>query len=272
MSVEAHRGLRGSSFKLRSEAERAEAFAHAGRHSRIVRTLRRVLPIVAIVVVAAYFISSSMSVEVGGVTASISGVHVRNGILRMTNPKLRGVDKKNGAYVISAAYADQDVKTPKIIQLHTIKAILNSASGGWSKVDAVRGTYNAETQELVLRDSIKLATSSGVTGTLTYATVDMKNQLLHSPVPVFFRMQNGTVRSDELTMRAALHELEFKGHVKVHLEHLKKLGTGQHEGEKKRRDVEANAGQNPAPATMVRENRHPLADVPTVKAPEGAVR
>ncbi len=77
---------------------------------------------------AAYFISSRLSMTVGGVTASIDGVQVNNGNLRMVNPKLKGADQKHGSYIIGAEYADQDVKTPKIIQLHAIKAELNNPS------------------------------------------------------------------------------------------------------------------------------------------------
>ena len=116
---------------------------------------------------AGYFISSSLSVTVGDVTASISGVEVNNGALRMTNPKFQGTDKKNGAYVVSAEYADQDLKNPKVIRLHAIKANLSTPSGSWSRMDAVRGVFNSEADRLVMQEKITVATSSGVTGELT---------------------------------------------------------------------------------------------------------
>ncbi len=221
MSVETYRDRSHRGLRIRTEQERARAFLAAERHSRVVNILRLALPIMAVFVLAGYFISTSLSVRVGDVTASISGVQVGDGNLRMTNPTLKGVNKKSGAYVISAAYADQNVKTPKIVQLHAIKAKMTSAEGGWSRVNAIRGTFNSDSQQLVMKDDINIATSSGITGTMTLAYIDMKKQVLHSPKPVFFQTANGTVRSDQLTMLSGEHQIQFIGHVRVHLVHAK---------------------------------------------------
>ena len=152
---------------------------------------------------AAYFISSRLSVTVGGVTASVSGVEVKDGNLRMVNPTLKGVDKKNGAYVISADYADQDMKNPKLIRLHAIKAELTTDQKGWSRVQAVRGLFNSEAERLIMQDDIRVSTSSGVTGKLTNASLETKSQTLRSHQPVAFDLPNGTVRANALTLHSA---------------------------------------------------------------------
>ena len=131
----------GRRYRVRTAEERVRAFAKAERHSRVVAILRKALPVIAVAVLASYFISTRLSVTVGDVTASISGIEVNDGNLRMTNPKLEGSDKKNGKYLISADYADQDMKNPKVIKLHAIKADLTAADGGWSRMEAVRGVY-----------------------------------------------------------------------------------------------------------------------------------
>jgi lipopolysaccharide export system protein LptC len=209
-------------YRVRSHAERERAFQSAARHSRQVDILRKVLPVLAVVVFAGYFISSRLSMTVGGITASIDGVKVENGNLRMVNPKLKGTDKKNGTYVIGAEYADQDVKTPKILQLHAIKAELTNASGGWSRVEAVRGTYDSDAERLIMRDAIRVITSSDVTGKLKIATLDTKNQTLRSHAPVGFDLPNGTVRGNALTFHSADHTLLFRGHVLVHIDQAEK--------------------------------------------------
>ena len=79
-------------------------------------------------------------------------MEVNDGNLRMTNPKLKGADKKNGPYVISADYADQDMKNPNMIELHAIKAEVTSRPEGWSKMDAVRGTFNSKAEHLSMKD------------------------------------------------------------------------------------------------------------------------
>jgi lipopolysaccharide export system protein LptC len=205
-------------FRIRSEAEREGAFVSAQRHSKLVAILRKALPVIAIVVFAGYFISSGLSVQEGGVTASIDGVQVKDGVLRMVNPKLKGADKGNGSYVIRADYADQDVKAPKILQLHAIKAELTNTSSGWSRVEAVRGTFDSDAQLLVMRENIAIATSSGVAGKLTRANLDTKNQMLRSHMPVAFDMPNGNVRANALTLHSADHTLVFRGNVCAHIE------------------------------------------------------
>jgi lipopolysaccharide export system protein LptC len=216
MTVEATLGSAGQRYHVRTAAEGERAFRKAERHSGHVAILRKALPVFAVAVLAGYFISTRMSVTVGDVTASISGVQVTDGALRMTNPKFQGTDKKNGAYVIGAEYADQDLKNTKIIRLHAIKADLTTASG-WSRMEAARGVYNSDDDRLVMLDKITVATSSGITGELTYASLDTKDQILRAHQRVHFELPNGTVKANALTFSSHDHVLTFRGNVHVHI-------------------------------------------------------
>jgi lipopolysaccharide export system protein LptC len=217
MTIEANLVPTGRRYRLRSLEERERAFRAALRHTRLVGILRKVLPVLAVLVLACYFISTRLSVSVGDLTASISGVEIADGNLRMTNPKLKGNDKNNGVYVVSADYADQDVKNPKVIKLHAIKADLSSKDGGWSRMEAVRGVFDSEAERLVMQEKITVATSSGVSGELKHATLDMKNQTLRSHSPVHFELTNGNVKANALTFHSGEHTLIFRGNVVVHL-------------------------------------------------------
>jgi lipopolysaccharide export system protein LptC len=225
MALEANLVPAERRYRVRTPEERERAFLSAERHSRAVRILRRVLPVFALGVLAAYFISTRLNVAVGDVTASIDGMQVTDGNLRMLNPTLKGADKKNGKYVVNAEYADQDVKNPKIVKLHAIKADLSTASGGWSRMKAVRGVFDTQAERLVMYDRITLATSGGVTGELKSASVDMKTQTLRSHRPVSFVLSNGTVRANALTLRSRDNTLVFRGKVAVHL--VKGQGNGK---------------------------------------------
>ncbi len=216
----------GSRYRVRTPEERARAFVSAGRHSRMVRILRKGLPAFGLLVLAAYFISTRLNITVGDVTASIDGMDIVDGNLRMLNPTLEGTDKKNGKYVVRAEYADQDIKNPEIIKLHAIKADLSSAGGGWSRMAAVRGVFNTKAERLVMQDRITVATSSGVTGELKHASLDMDSQTLRSHQPVSFNLSNGTVKANALTFRSQDHILIFRGKVAVHLIKKPKEGDG----------------------------------------------
>src|ERR1700693_6203475 len=164
MSSEAKFVPSGRRYRVRTAEERERAFRSAKRHSRVVGILSKVLPVLAVLVLGCSFISTRLSVSVGDLTASISGIQIADGNLRMTNPKLQGNDKKNGSYVVSAEYADQDMKNQKMIKLHAIKADLSSANGGWSRMEAVRGIFNSEAERLVMQGKINVGTSSGGRG------------------------------------------------------------------------------------------------------------
>jgi lipopolysaccharide export system protein LptC len=222
MAYEANLVGEGRHHTVRSAAERERAFLSAERHSRIVHILRRALPVVAILVLAAYFVSTRMSVTVGDLTASIDGMEIADGNLRMLNPTLKGADKKNGDYVIKAEYADQEVKNPNLIKLHAITADVSNPSGSWSKMKAVRGKFDSKTERLLMKDRITIETSAGVTGELSYATLDMATQTLRSHNPVSFKLTNGTVRANALTLRSRENTLVFRGKVAVHLTGKKK--------------------------------------------------
>jgi lipopolysaccharide export system protein LptC len=225
MALEANLVPAGQRYRVRTPEERERAFRSAERHSRMVRILRRGLPVFGVVVLAAYFISTRLNVTVGDVTASIDGMQISDGNLRMLNPTLKGADKKNGKYVVNAEYADQDIKNPKIVKLHAIKADLSTASGGWSRMEAVRGVFDTQAERLLLKEHITLATSGGVTGELRDASLDMKTQTLRSHQPVSFVLSNGTVKANALTFRSQENELVFRGNVTVHLD--KRQGDGK---------------------------------------------
>jgi lipopolysaccharide export system protein LptC len=208
--------------RVRTAEETERAFLSATSHSRLVALLRKALPAIAVVMFAGYFISTRLNVTVGGVTASVSGIEVSDGKLRMVNPTLKGVDKKKGAYVISADYADQDMANPKLVKLHAIKAELTSGQKGWSRMQATRGLFNTERERLVMQEDIRVSTSSGVTGKLTHASLDMGDQILRSHQRVVFDLPGGTVRGNALTLDSAEKTLTFRGKVHVHINKTEK--------------------------------------------------
>jgi lipopolysaccharide export system protein LptC len=254
MAAEANLLKAGPRYRVRTPEERERAFRSGARHSRAVRLLRKILPLVAVLVLTAYFISTQLNVTVGDMTASIDGMEIADGNLRMLNPTLKGSDKRNGKYVVHAEYADQDIQNPKIIKLHAIQADLSSASGGWTRMKAARGIFNSLEERLVMQDRITIATSAGITGELEHATLDMESQTLRSHRPVFFELENGTVRANAFTFRSAEKTLVFRGKVKVHLvRETKEEKTGDDKPEPSQLPWRSKA---PAPASP--------ASVPTV--------
>ena len=66
-------------------------------------------------------------------------------------------------------------------------------------------------------DDIRVSTSSGVTGKLTQASLDMQGQIVRSHQPVAFDLPNGTVRARALTLHSAEKTILFRSQVHVHI-------------------------------------------------------
>lgn len=197
--------------------EWTKLIARARAHSRLVTRLRILLPVLAVGVAGLYFISPKIRLTIGDMNASVAGVVIEKGRLRMINPKLEGVNDKQGVYVVTADYAEQVVANPDIIYLTGIKAEMSNAQKGWSRLSAPKGTFETKTEKLELIGDIRTAQSSGMTARLTRATIDMKKQLIVSNEPVDVVFLNGTVRSDAMTIHTGERRVIFRDNVRVHV-------------------------------------------------------
>jgi lipopolysaccharide export system protein LptC len=88
MTIEANVVPGSQRYLVRTAEERVRAFTSAEQHTRLVAILRKRLPVFAVLVLVSYFISSQLgvSVSVGDLTASIDGIEIADGNLRMVNP------------------------------------------------------------------------------------------------------------------------------------------------------------------------------------------
>ncbi len=195
-------------------SSREMAIKEARRHSSKVMMLRLLLPICAIAVFGLYFIPRKIEAKVGetgvfSVDPSFTG--------KLLNPKYSGFDKKNGKYVVQAAYALPNLKKTHIVKLHKIQADAENKNQGWIKMDAVDGVYDSKKENLELSKSINIATNTGLTARLLSASVNMKTQIIQSKEPVNVKMPNGTVDASALTFDASASLLTFQKNVRVSL-------------------------------------------------------
>ncbi len=197
--------------------EWSKTMERARAHSRLVARLRIVLPLLAVGVAGLYFISPKIQMTIGGVNASVAGVVIEKGRLRMVNPKLEGVNAEQGAYVVTADYAEQVVANPDIIYLTEIRAEMNNAGKGWSRMTAPKGVFETKTEKLELIGDIRTAQSGGMTARLSRASIDMKKQLIISNEPVDVDFLNGTVRSDAMTIHTGERRVIFRDNVRVNI-------------------------------------------------------
>ena len=197
--------------------DRVKAIATARRHTRRVRALRLLLPVCALAVLSLYFVSSKINISLGEMQASVGDIQVNSDSLRMINPKLEGVTDDNGAYQLTADYAEQDVGDMQTMRLHAVRAELTQPKDSWSKLTAPKGTFDSKKESLELFGGIQIATSAGMTAKLERADIDLKTQLISSKVPVEVEAKEGTLTAQTLKIKAAEKRILFEGDVRVHI-------------------------------------------------------
>jgi len=182
----------------RSDADRA--FRAARRHSWVVRFLRVALPLAVVftfvvITLTTYFNPlrslTALPVDVGDLV-------VRGSKITMEQPKLSGFTRDSRAYNITADSAAQDLTKPDLIELNNIRAQVELQDNSTVRMSALEGTYNSKSETLKLNNDIRLNTSSGHTGRLSEATVDIKKGDVLSERPVRLKMLQGTLDANRL--------------------------------------------------------------------------
>ncbi|RIA56646.1 LPS export ABC transporter periplasmic protein LptC [Dichotomicrobium thermohalophilum] len=226
MSVDAdHAGQsRGFVVQLSTE-ERARAFRAARRHSIAVKTLKVLLPLAALGMVSLYFIPTRLAIEIDGATASLEGVSVESGNLKMVNPKLSGMHPDYGRYEIRADTAMQNVDTPQKVLLDAITGSLVSPDGDTTRLQALSGLFDTEAQRLTFQDGVSIEGRAGLSVKLRSATVHFADQLIVSDEPVSMQFRGSRITADGVRLNTGKARVVFSGDVKVRLEPRRETDT-----------------------------------------------
>jgi lipopolysaccharide transport protein LptA/LPS export ABC transporter protein LptC len=195
--------------------DRAREFRKARQRTRIVRTLRVVLPISAVGLVGLYAVTIAQK---SGVVApdALSELSIRKVLptdLVMKNPRYEGFNDDGGSYVFTAKTAQQDILNPNVITLNGIVGEVYQADKTRTDITAVRGQFLNDKGILKLFEQINVDSQTGLKARLTEATMRTKEDLLTSSQPVLVEFPNGSVKSQRLTLRQKAREATFSGAV-----------------------------------------------------------
>lgn len=196
--------------------ERARAFAAAQRHSRLVRLLRVVLPLVAggvlaayVLVVAASWVQSYGRIKVGSVVITADD-------LTMKDPSFFDVNS-DGSYEVRAkrAVVAFDQKAP--VKLIDVSGDLLQNNGVATKLKSKHGLFDRGKGELELFDGIEIDGSNGFAARLSRATIYSREGKVVSLHPVTAATPTGSVQASALTMNTKTKLAQFRGAVAVRM-------------------------------------------------------
>ncbi|WP_411819835.1 LPS export ABC transporter periplasmic protein LptC [Hyphococcus formosus] len=127
----------------------------AAARSRLVRRLRVILPITALVLVAAFFFNTQSNTVDDAFLEDFKDISASAEELRMASPKFVGTDGSGKPFEISADTALQHTSEKDTIELEKPRAVQGENSET-TVVTAEKGVYRTETKVLELRDSVTL--------------------------------------------------------------------------------------------------------------------
>lgn len=179
---------------------RRHAYGDAVRHSFRVRFLRRVLPSIALVILAlvgtiAWFDPLRL---VRDLPLDVLKLSIKDNKLVMDAPKLTGFTKDGRGYNITARAAAQDLSKTNVIELDDIIANFTLSSSGNTELTAVKGVYDAKADIVQLTEGIVIKSTAGYEGKLTDAVIEVKKGHVVTTNPVDITFNNGSLRADKM--------------------------------------------------------------------------
>jgi len=208
------------------------AFRAAARHSRYVRFLRVAVPVLIAAVVVAVSLATWFSptrllakLPTGG---SLGSVGISGSKVTMALPRLEGYTRDSRPYQLTAKTAAQDLLKPDNVELSEIRTKMETADKAVVEMTAATGLYHSKADQLILRDSIVIKSSSGYEGHLTEAVVDMRSGHIVSDKPVEVKLLNGILTANRLAVEGEL--IRFDGGVTLDMDGGSFSLTGERSG------------------------------------------
>ena len=197
-------------------AARTRAHARAYRHSGRVRTMRRMIPVVAggSVALLLGYLFNPFAAQLPGV--SVGPVTLAGSKVRMENPRLSGFRQGTRGYEVTADAALQDDRKPSQIELQQMRGhIATDDQGGIARLSAVSGLFDTAREALDLKDDIRIWTDKGEEVRLRSAAVAFKTGAISSQEPVTVSSPRATVKADTLDVVENGKRISFVGKVQV---------------------------------------------------------
>lgn len=201
--------------RLGALLQNAERRPLTDRYSRVVRTLRVFLPLMALGVMGIIvFMSQSRDDFMSDEEAFQIDKPATN---ELTKPRFESRDKKSQPYTITANKAIQSETQKNKIYLDKPMADMTLSSGTWVAVEADQGEYTENEEELLLKGNVHFFEDGGYSLETESMSINLNNQTAHSDNPVKAHGPAGILNAQGLTAKQNENKIIFKGPAKLTL-------------------------------------------------------
>lgn len=195
----------------------ADAYDQARRHSRHVKRLKIVLPVIAFIIAAIFVVVSVIRAYLPD-ELQIENATIENGKIVMQNPAISGRNKQGISYSMKAERALQDIANPDIITLKKIHAEMPVNDTLIATVDAASGIYDRGGNTLNMDEPFTITMNNGVNADFRSAYLDINAGEMESKQPIAISMNGGSIVAQRLRMTDKGRIVTFEGMVRVNVE------------------------------------------------------
>lgn len=195
-----------------AEHRRAD-FERWRRRSRLIRTLRVVLP----AVIALIFVGLVGSVAWSTSNAQPRSARAGDEPIRLTNPRFIGRDDKGRSFVLTADSAIRDPKDYQRVILKKPALLLDEKGPDEMRINGADGIFHEQTGKLELSNGVRMADAKNAFDTAA-SQFDTKTGEVVGSGPIQGAGGLGEIRADSYGVYGKGDRMVFKGGVRTRLE------------------------------------------------------
>ncbi len=192
----------------------------AAARAVFMRRMRIALPVLALVLVAAFFLNTRKTGVDDAFLNDFADLEATPQSLKTANPQFSGVDTRGNPYEITADAALQKPDGEKVIDLESPRAV-TSAANEKSVVAAKSGVFDADAKRLDLRDGVTFEHAIGASNYVLRtdaATFTIDDQTVVSDVGVDGEGSDGELlKADRMNANNQDGKLVFEGNVSMRI-------------------------------------------------------
>lgn len=203
------------------------ALAQSLAHGRRVGLMRKILPVVVILILA--FLIAWPRLNNGGLVATVAE-HIPN--LVVENLNLTGLDGKNQPYVLKAAKALQSAGDKNVIELEKPQGDITLSDGSWIAGRANTGKYDQTGKSLWLNGDVEIFHDGGYQFRTSEARVDLRDNLASGDKPVEIQGDFGQIQGSGFSVTDKGNTVIIKGPARAELQLQDNKSSGKTEAGK----------------------------------------
>ncbi len=193
---------------------RDRAFTLARRHSRVVRALRVLLPLIGLASIAGFVVVTRFSFP-AGLDLDMARLSVTRNSIIMDRPHLTGFDRHHREYTVAARRAIQPLLNPGQVRLEDLEAKFESSEGGMTTVTAEAGDYDHNKNTLKLYGAIVANSPDGYVLHMTDADVDFATGTMATDNPIQADYEQSSLSGKRLSVEDGGKLIVVEGDVRT---------------------------------------------------------